>query len=353
MQARLFKSRWPLVAVLGLSLGLAATTAARAAPTNDAEPLVQEGIALRTAFKDLEALDKFQRAYQISQTPRIQAQIGAAEQALGRWVDAEVHVKTALAAATDSWIAKNRATLETALAAIQAHLGSLDVIGGPAGATIRIDSREVARMPLTAALRLPVGSTTIEVRAIGYFPITRAVSIEAGKFTRETIVLPAISAGGNPTATAASPPMIGAAAASTEPASIDVPTQPSHHATSQPTTDAWRRPLAWTLAGGAVVGVGVGVAALVVRNDKATQYNRLADSSGCGGADLSTCESLHRSGDRASTAAILGFSAAGALAIASSVLFLTAGSQAPGPVAAAFRMCTVEGATAIACRLSF
>jgi hypothetical protein len=152
------------VFALTLSLCLTACGIAVAAPMDDAEVFVKRGfvfvkrgIELRKELKDREALDQFRRAYQLAQTPRIEAQMGAAEQALGSWLDAESHIASALSATTDQWIIKNRPVLETSLAAIRTHLGMLEVIGGPEGADIKVDGRQLGKMPLASPQRVAAG----------------------------------------------------------------------------------------------------------------------------------------------------------------------------------------------------
>lgn len=314
-----------LLAFLALEVLLSAgTRSVNAAPADEAEKLVQEGISLRTEFRDLDALDRFQRAYQLAHTPRIEAQIGAAEQALGQWVDAEGHVSQALNSSNDPWINKNRDTLESALLTIRSHIGVLDILGGPVGAEILVDGRQVGRMPLLAPLHLPAGRSTIEVTAPEYFPVTRIVQLEARKFTRETIVLQM-----RPTDPFEK---TGSAASVKEPND----TRSFNRDRSTPNAkdpSSLRHPLAWAMAGGSVVWVGVGIAELVVRNNRAIEYNRLAVLDGCTGDHASICASLHTSGDRARIVAIVGFSIAGGLAAASTFLFLTAPSPTSSPVA--------------------
>src|SRR4051812_22766853 len=87
--------------------GTIGTSTARA---EDPEALIREGVRLRRAQKDQEALEYFQKAYDTGKTPRAAAQLGLCEQALGMWVASEKHVYEALKAAKDSWVAKNRST---------------------------------------------------------------------------------------------------------------------------------------------------------------------------------------------------------------------------------------------------
>src|SRR5687768_12256290 len=95
----------------------------------DHETLIREGIALRRAGDDLAALSKFQQAYELNKTPRALAQIGLAEQALGRWAVADRHLRQALESADDPWIRKNRGSIDESLTMIAGHVGQLEVSG--------------------------------------------------------------------------------------------------------------------------------------------------------------------------------------------------------------------------------
>src|SRR5260370_22221284 len=99
------------------------------AHADDADDLIHKGIELRKQGKDQDALEAFRRANALSPTLRAQAQLGFAEQALGRWVDAYEHIEAALRGAGDPWIAKNRPVLEASLLTIRKHVGELEILG--------------------------------------------------------------------------------------------------------------------------------------------------------------------------------------------------------------------------------
>src|SRR5450432_1999872 len=86
---------------------VASTVTARADGGDAGEALVRRGLELRKAGQDEQALEAFRSAYKLKATPRAQAQMGMAEQALGRWGDAESDLKGALAVDQDAWIARN------------------------------------------------------------------------------------------------------------------------------------------------------------------------------------------------------------------------------------------------------
>src|SRR3954451_10973455 len=114
----LLVSLWPWLFV---NRAAAASPPAQAAPVASAseEELINRGIALREARNDGAALEAFRQAYALSKSPRTLAQMALAEQALGRWVEAEADLGQALGRADDSWIARNKGLLSQALAEIQ------------------------------------------------------------------------------------------------------------------------------------------------------------------------------------------------------------------------------------------
>src|SRR5258707_4344268 len=98
-----------LVMVVSLFAGGAA-----AADTAD-DALVESGLRLRREHRDAEALEQFRRAHEAHPSPRTQAQIGFAEQALAQWPEAENDVATALESRDDPWIASHVDALPAAL----------------------------------------------------------------------------------------------------------------------------------------------------------------------------------------------------------------------------------------------
>jgi len=168
------------------------------------EELINRGIALRESRKDVAALDAFRKAYDLKKSPRALAQVALAEQALGRWVAAELDLEHALARTDDAWIARNKSLLDQALAEIRDHLGSLQIAGGVSGAEVLIDGASVARLPLAAPLRVNAGRVTMEVRAASYVPVARAVVVPKRGLARETVALVAAS----PSTTPPPPPEV-------------------------------------------------------------------------------------------------------------------------------------------------
>jgi hypothetical protein len=316
--------------VMGLMFALVALTSTTAgAQTLDVNALVHQGVELRRSRRDLEALEVFQQAWEASHAPRVMAQIGFAELALGRWVDAEAHLIEAHSAATDPWIAEHRDLLEDAMRDVGQHVGSLDVHGNVAGAEVRVEGRRVGALPFARPVRVAAGTTTLEVGAPGYLPVRRSIVVTPTSLTRETVTLLAVDAAFG------TPP----------PPPLDVVNPPGAAPSDSGST---MRALGWTAAGGALLGVGIGVVALVVRNDAVARWNGDACLAG-GRTRLENC------GDDQDTAATMGaLSVAGwvtgaALAATSVVLFMTAPASAGRARAGGFRCGIGPGDVGVTC----
>lgn len=244
-----------------------------AATAEDADSLVEQGIELREARRDEEALVKFQRAHALAPTPRTRAQIALAEQALGRWAAAEADLVAALGATSDPWILRQRAALEGALSTIRAHLGDLVLSGGAESAEVVVDGARLAVLPLAGPLRLEVGTHALEVTRPGFFPVSRPITIQADVPVRVALDMrPRLNAmaEGMPVGVSAGVPIAGR-----------VPVAPVRTAPSS---------LGFTVAGLGVglagLGlVGLGAAGLVARAGQVSAYN---DDASCPPIDAAT-----------------------------------------------------------------
>lgn len=313
------------VAAVLSAAALASPARADSRDEAEAEAAIKRGVELRRHAKDQEALEEFRKAYAAVKSARALAQIGLAEQALGRWVDAENDLGEAMSSKSDPWIRKNQATLNGAADVIRKHLGSLDVIG-PAGAELFVDGHTAGKLPLAKPARVPIGSLTVEVKKEGFFAATRPVSIAAGELTRESVDLQPLPA---------APPKV----------VVDVPPKPpaisggqgdeagagvKHPPDVPAPSGGSARTLAWVFAGGAVVGVGVGVAELLIMQSKSSDItSKMCQVLADGTVSSSECATLLTSRDQARVGTIIGFSAAGALAITSAILFVASSSSAP------------------------
>jgi tetratricopeptide (TPR) repeat protein len=219
---------------------------ARAQPA-DTESLVKQGLELRREHRDAEALDVFRRAYASGPTPRILAQVAFAEQALGRWVDAEADLQKALASGDDAWIARNLAVLERGRATIAEHLGWLEVAADVSPAQLAINGVDMGVQPMPARVRVEAGSLVIEVRAPGYVTVRRPTSVDAGGTAHESIHLVQL----------VPPPQEPAASAPPEPPPVVAAIEPAAPA-SRKSADPTMRNAGLVSLGAAVVALDVG-----------------------------------------------------------------------------------------------
>jgi hypothetical protein len=174
--------------VVLLLLALAAPAGAQVQVPSEAD-LIKRGVAAREAGHDQDAVELFRQAFDRYHTPRAEAQMGLAYQALGRWSDADLHLRAALAATHDAWIGNNRRPLEQALGVVGQHVGTLEILCDVAGAEISVDGQPAGKLPLGAPLRLGAGTAVVELRADGYAPVQKPVTVVAGQLTRESFAL--------------------------------------------------------------------------------------------------------------------------------------------------------------------
>lgn len=318
----------------------------------DAEALVQEGVALRRAGDDLAGLGKFEEANAIKKSPRTLAQMGMAEQALGRWGAASRHLRAAVTAADDPWIRKNRATIEQALKTVRQRVGELQVVGSPAGSEVRVDGELVGKLPLDVPVVVTAGSVAIEVRSPGYLPAVRSAHVLVGGLARETFRLqstaPAVGETTSGTMTVPGPPVATGGAPSSGltgqngaaqsgqsegPSGGDGNQQSREADGAADGNDASIRParvvtlLALGLSAGALV---LAVYEHVKWQDQVAKFKQnttcdleLTDKGG------TQCQGLYEAGQTGRTWTFVGYGLAGAFAATAAIVYFTTPDPAP------------------------
>lgn len=291
--------------------------------TGDAESLIARGVALRHEGKDAEALKVFRRAYDQTPTARARAQIGLAEQALGMWLEAERDLTAALADPNDAWVRQYKDPLQSSLTAVKARLGSLEIVVNVPHADVLVDGAKVGTAP-GPALRVVAGSRTVLVHADAYHPISRSVVVPGGGVARETFELAPL------------PPQ------TTEPGAARSETgAPGAGGEGAPTTS--QRTLGWALLGGGALVLAGGGVAQIVQQIAVSDYNDYGNKSCPGAASPSQpppCDRLLAKAERWQTVAIVGFATGGALAIAGTILVVTA-PRTPSSSPSAARTATI------------
>jgi hypothetical protein len=286
--------------VVSLAFALAALLAAapvRAQEEND-DARITAGVELRSVGKDEEALAVFRAAYAAHATPRALAQIGLAEQALGRWLDAEAHLGSALAA-EDPWVGRHRASLDGALVIVRHHLAWLAVDCTVPGAELWVDGQEIGALPRAEPLRVVAGAIVLDVKAAGYESTRRTVDVAPEARAQERVTLVQLA-----------PPEAPAAAAATAPA---------------PPSDAGtQRTLAWSLGGAGLALVAGGVIANVVREENVAAYNDPVQCNPKLGQTVDdVCGDRRTTANTAQVVMAVGYAAGGAALVTSAILLLT------------------------------
>jgi hypothetical protein len=318
----------------GVTLAVVALILAGGAGPSHAESgeaLYKRGLEFRRAGKDADALEVFKQLNDLEKSPRSVAQMGLAEQALGLWVEAEGHLTEALKADDNPWIRKNRHALEGALVEINKRLGHVDVWGEPAGAEVLIDGKVVGTLPLAAPVPVVVGNIPIAVRAPGYLERSTVVSVGPNESARERFVLQRAELSSPAVAAAESPRPATAPTSDSAPPSVTVVVSPGGEASAPDRPGTLRAAAKWTAWGVGAVALGVGTFGALGQTSAGNDFNASCglDSSGKGqplsgsSKTPTQCQSFQNSAGTDFDLEVVGFVAAGALAVTGLVLWLT------------------------------
>ncbi len=171
---------------LAAVLVFAPSAVAQAAPDGaaHAETLIAEGLELRRAGQDSQAVRKFEEAYSQVPGPRSAAQLGLCLQAVGRWSEAEARLSEALHSKNDAWIAKHRSTLKESLEQVKQNVARVEVNGEPEGASVLINGRNVGSLPLKEDIAVNAGTVDIEVSKPGFKRGYRSLTLKGGQYQR-------------------------------------------------------------------------------------------------------------------------------------------------------------------------
>lgn len=361
---------------------------ARAGESGEAEALIRQGVELRGQKKDERALPLFEKAYQISRSPRTAGQLGLVEMALGYFVDAEKYLSEAVASPDHPWVAKNLATLKAQLATAKTQIGELYIIGEPASAEVLVNGKPVGRLPLSSPIRLDKGRADVQVRAPGYVASTDSVVMVGGKredrsyrLQREAVAVappppapvaqpapkpveakPAPAAPSVAMATPPPAPAPGPAASDQPPASITATPAPAPATRGDHSN---LRPVAWGVGIAGIAGLVFGAVEGVVAIGKRNEFN---DHTGPDPANplsktipdcnttspTPTCQAIQDSHESAKKLSIIGFVAGGALTAGAAVLWVLSSPKERAGGSSTAIACTPDfGTRGVACRMQF
>ncbi|HXJ19520.1 MAG TPA: hypothetical protein VMT03_04735 [Polyangia bacterium] len=327
---RLLSIALPLAVFVAVGALRVGSARASAAADQEAEALIHQGVQLRSQDQTARALLLFQKAYQLSPTPRPAAQLGLCEMELGHYVEAERHLSEALASPDHPWIAKNRTVLDTQLQTARANIGELVVSVSPASADVLLNGTLLEEAQVGTPIRLSKGSVDVDVRAAGYVRRHETITISGGQREQRTFTLVPVASRSAVAAVApppaVPPPPMAPVQAAVPIAPVEIEPAPPQPAGGRMSS---KRLAAWITAGAAVGALAFGTSEAFNAASRRDAFNNHTITYGgvvvqdCGTNNLSgACKPLKDSYDQAITLTVVGFAAAGALAAASSVLFL-------------------------------
>jgi tetratricopeptide (TPR) repeat protein len=263
-----------------------------------------------------EALARFQEAYQLVPSPKIQYNFGLAYRGLGRKADALEAFERFLADAPDA-SKETRQNAAREKAQLIGQITALEVKVDLAGAEVFVDGRSYGTSR-TTPIYLDPGPHQLMVEKAGEGPAyTERINATAGQ--RITVMARLIRG------SATTPPPRDPAPRDPLPHDPPHPADPPHDP-PPPRSDPgprWQPIAAWTAAGGAAVALGFGVAEMLSANSKFRDFNNQPD---CGEVYQQRggpqCSALFDDATSARQLSIVGFAVGGVLAATSVVLFV-------------------------------
>jgi len=313
-----------------------------------AQALQVEGVRLLQKGDNRAALAKFNEAFALVQSPKIQFNMGKAYRALGNDVEALRAFDTFLDEAPYAPKA-SRADAEREVQALRPKLSYIEVEAEDSGGTVRIDGRDMGKTPLVRAVVVTPGAHEVKVEKAGMVTETRSVAPIAGQKVRIVVKLSAVPAPepAKPAVVATRPPpndtlpparrVATAEPDTTRPAEIPSSPIESRPVDAPPSGRPWQYTAVWVSSGLGVLALAGGVTAQILWSQKNAAFNSVKNSAG--GDQCTTtvadfgggpCPSLHQAASLRLTLAIAGYATAGAAAIAAVVFYLTAPSATEG-----------------------
>ncbi len=168
--------RWPIVCGIALLCGSAS---AQPAPT--ARQCFDRGVELAEKG-DLEAAAReFEEAYRISPNYAVLYNLGQADAALGKAVEALKAFETYLANGGPRINPVRRTEVEALIAANRKRVGYASIAVEPEGSEVSIDGRVVGKTPLRDSLTLLTGEHGVAITRAGYTPFAGRLEVTAQK----------------------------------------------------------------------------------------------------------------------------------------------------------------------------
>ena len=147
-----------LVILLG---ALAPAQAAQAGDKEEARKHYDRALELADDGQPEGAIVEFRRSYDLTHHFAVLYNIGHVYVSLARPVEAVDAYERYLTDGGKKIPAARRAEVEQEIARQKARIATLEIRGLPEGAVVRLDGKEIAKAPITAPVRVGVGTHTI------------------------------------------------------------------------------------------------------------------------------------------------------------------------------------------------
>jgi tetratricopeptide (TPR) repeat protein len=160
------------------------------------DPRAQAGVAYARGIELAEqglyaaALEQFKSAYEKSPHFAVLYNIGQAQMALGRPLEAIEALTRYVRDGADQVPLSRREQVQAQIALLESRLAELSVTTDRPGALVTVDGREVGKTPLYQPLRMAAGTHTVSITMEGITPIMRAIDLREGDRQALAFVVP-------------------------------------------------------------------------------------------------------------------------------------------------------------------
>jgi hypothetical protein len=163
-----------MVVVLG---ALAPAQAVRAGDKEEARKHYDRALELGDEGQLEGAIVEFQRSYDLTHHFAVLYNMGQVFVSLAKPVEAVDAYERYLADGGKKIPAARRAEVGQEIARQKARIATLEIHGLPEGAVVRLDGKELGKAPITAPVRVGVGTHAIAASAEGYDPAEKEVTV--------------------------------------------------------------------------------------------------------------------------------------------------------------------------------
>ena len=136
------------------------------------------------------ALEQFRAAYQKSPHFAVLYNIGQAQMALGRPIEAIEALTRYLRDGADQVPLSRREQVQAQVSLLESRLAELSVTTDRPGAEVSVDGREVGKTPLYQPIRMAAGTHTVSIAMEGITPLVQKVDLREGERQALAFVIP-------------------------------------------------------------------------------------------------------------------------------------------------------------------